>query len=88
MATRSPKSAPQCIVTIDYQDYALPLDKGLQLVAIMQQAKRCSVGYTGKRLEKMAWTLPDPVPIELVAVPPGNVKPKPAEPADAGSGDF
>jgi len=47
MATRPAKSTAQmCVVTIDYHEYLLPLNKGLALVDLMQHAKKCNSNFS------------------------------------------
>lgn len=45
MATRSQKKAPLCCVTIGFQDYLMPADKGLQVVGLMKEAIPCDKRY-------------------------------------------
>ncbi len=81
MATRAVKSTtPMCCVTIDFDEYLLPMTKGLALVGLMQQAIKCDSRYGDAGLTKTVWTQADPVRIELVAVSASQIKPRPPEP--------
>lgn len=87
MAIRTVKSAtPMCVVTIDFNEYLLPLNKGLALVALMQNAKTCDARYDGVSLKKTVWTEAQPPRIGLEAVTANQVKPKPAD-SDEFDGD-
>jgi hypothetical protein len=68
-----------CCVTIDFNEYLLPLAKGLALVSLMQQATKCDSRYGDVGLTRTVWTEAEPVRIELVAVSAGQVKPRPPE---------
>lgn len=49
MAPRTVKSGPMCCVIIDYQEYLLPMDKGMRLVELMSHAVPCNLGYDESR---------------------------------------
>ncbi|NVM78880.1 hypothetical protein FHW83_004711 [Duganella sp. SG902] len=78
MATRARKpSAPQCVVRIDYNDYLLPLAKGMQLVALMQEARKCETSYTGNGLNKSVLTSCERIHTEMEVVDPREVRARP-----------
>lgn len=73
MATNpSKKPAAMCCVTIGYDDYLLPADKGMRLVDLMQHAVRCDRQYA----EGKIWIIDADQPeISMTIVKPSQVRP-------------
>lgn len=78
MATKPPKPpkmpAHLCCVTINYQSFMLPSDKGRQLVALMESAIACKRtwrdGVAGRLFE-----FDDPHEVEYESVKPNQIVP-------------
>lgn len=45
MTTRQTKPVAMCCVTIDYQEFLMPADKGMKVVELLQSAFKCERRY-------------------------------------------
>ncbi|HTD05873.1 hypothetical protein [Undibacterium sp.] len=77
MATRKPKAqSPMSVVSVDFEDYFLPADQGMQLVRIMQNAVKCRSTFQGGGVNFLTAEQPK---LELKIVTPAQVRPATSE---------
>jgi hypothetical protein len=80
VATPVKKAVPMCCVTIGYQHYLMPADKGMKVVELMQSAFECEQRYEDRGMQYQVGEPPQRVVFEMVR--PGQiVQPRPAAPA-------
>jgi hypothetical protein len=79
--TPARKPVPMCCVTIDHNDFLLPVDKGMKLVELMQHAVACYRNYEEHGYRYAVRETPS---IELTVVKPSQiVMPRDAQPQPA-----
>jgi hypothetical protein len=68
------------VITVGYEDYLLPADAAMRVIAAMSHAVRVSVDFVDHR---QVYTMGDPVDVAYRVVRPGQVCARPAPPPPA-----